>query len=226
VESYQELGRGTLSLGPLQHLAPKAKFCWCNLCSDNGIRTEWEDLWKDPKPVDLWDQKFDQCFALLPSRVVGFALKFMYWAQFLIQGVSEINHDNNDDVWKNLYLLENKAKDTLRALVENHTRSTKERRMIKDLVPGKGAGLVILLHGKYHSIFLVNHNLWLILSGVPGVGKTMTAEALAKVSKKPLMKIGARELDYASPSRTSADLDRYFKLAKNFGAILLMYVSH
>ena len=62
-------------------------------------------------------------------------------------------------------------------------------------------------------------------AGVPGVGKTMTAEALAKISKKPLMKIGAREMDYASASKTSAALDRYFKLANAFGAILLMYVS-
>jgi len=148
VKSFQELESGTVSLDPLKRLPPQMRFCWCDLCSANGLRTEWEALWDRPKSLEYWDAKYAEFFALLPSRVIGFALKAMEWAQFLVRDISDIDYNRKEDVWDNLQMVGNKSKPTLKALVENHTSSTRKQR-IKDLVAGKGAGLVILLHGEY-----------------------------------------------------------------------------
>jgi SpoVK/Ycf46/Vps4 family AAA+-type ATPase len=61
--------------------------------------------------------------------------------------------------------------------------------------------------------------------GVPGIGKTMTAELLAKLVKTELMKIGASELDYSDVAETSRNLQRYFELAARWKLILLMCVQ-
>ena len=50
--------------------------------------------------------------------------------------------------------------------------------MIDDWVKGKGGGLVVLLHG------------------VAGVGKTLTAEAVAELLHRPLYTVGSGELGY------------------------------
>jgi hypothetical protein len=50
----------------------------------------------------------------------------------------------------------------------------------------------------------------------------MTAEALIEEVKKPLLKVGAKELDYGHPTNTSQQLDIYFKLARQWDAIVLM----
>lgn len=145
VEAYREYGPGTLSLGQLQGL-DSTKLCWCAVCSKGELRSDWEERVKNFKPDDVWDAKYDECFALLPSRVNGFALESMCWGQFLIRGVREINYDNKNGVWEALKLTDDqRTKSILKALVMHHNRSVSR---IQDAVPKKGAGLVILLHGK------------------------------------------------------------------------------
>lgn len=69
-------------------------------------------------------------------------------------------------------------KDSLLALVRNHSRGTASSSEGKpddqtqfDLIPGKGKGLIVLLHG------------------APGVGKTSTAESIAAHTNRPLFPI-------------------------------------
>ena len=59
-------------------------------------------------------------------------------------------------------------------------------------------------------------------SGVPGVGKTMTAETVAKVLKRRLLRIDASDLDYQNPAQVSKTLKGYFRMAHLWGAILLL----
>ncbi|KAE8447854.1 hypothetical protein EG329_010083 [Mollisiaceae sp. DMI_Dod_QoI] len=72
-----------------------------------------------------------------------------------------------------------------------------------DFVVGKGRGLVILL------------------SGNPGCGKTLTAEAVAEVTQKPLYMISAGELGTA-PETVDAALTLALELAHRWQAVLLL----
>lgn len=72
-----------------------------------------------------------------------------------------------------------------------------------DLIRGKGKGLIILLHG------------------VPGVGKTSTAESVAAYTHRPLFPITCGDI-----GQTAADVERnlegIFLLARKWGCVLLL----
>jgi SpoVK/Ycf46/Vps4 family AAA+-type ATPase len=71
------------------------------------------------------------------------------------------------------------------------------------VIPGKGDGLFILLHG------------------VPGVGKTATAEAVAQSHGKPLFKITCGDLGL-TPESVESRLRHVFRLASLWDCILLL----
>lgn len=72
----------------------------------------------------------------------------------------------NDSAFERLVLKHTK-KELIEALVTVHLENT----AMSDVVEGKGAGLILLLHGP------------------PGTGKTLTAESVAELAKKPLYRI-------------------------------------
>ncbi|OCK86279.1 P-loop containing nucleoside triphosphate hydrolase protein [Lepidopterella palustris CBS 459.81] len=72
-----------------------------------------------------------------------------------------------------------------------------------DFVQGKGEGLIFLLHGK------------------PGVGKTYTAECIAEYTKRPLLSLTCTDIG-TNPITIESKLTYWFKLAKHWGAILLI----
>lgn len=78
-----------------------------------------------------------------------------------------------------------------------------EETLSQDVIQGKGAGLFILLHG------------------VPGVGKTMTAEAVAQANGKPLFKITCGDIGL-TPEQVETSLRGIFRLASTWDCILLM----
>ena len=59
------------------------------------------------------------------------------------------------------------------------------------------------------------------LEGPPGVGKTLTAETLAKATGKPLYVVGASNIGIF-PGLAEAKLNRIFELAERWQAVLLM----
>ncbi|KAH6980201.1 hypothetical protein EDB82DRAFT_478896 [Fusarium venenatum] len=71
------------------------------------------------------------------------------------------------------------------------------------LVRGKGSGLFILLHG------------------VPCVGKTATAEAVAQANKKPLFSITCGDLGL-TPEAVDSKLNELFRLAHFWDCVLLL----
>ncbi|KAG5768318.1 hypothetical protein H9Q72_004086 [Fusarium xylarioides] len=73
----------------------------------------------------------------------------------------------------------------------------------QDLVRGKGSGLFILLHG------------------VPGVGKTATAEAVAQANNKPLFTITCGDLGL-TPEAVDSKLNEVFRLAHLWDCVLLL----
>lgn len=73
----------------------------------------------------------------------------------------------------------------------------------EDLVRGKGKGLIILLHG------------------VPGVGKTSTAECVAEYTARPLLSITCGDLGDTA-IEVQQHLEYYLNLAHRWGCVMLL----
>lgn len=81
-----------------------------------------------------------------------------------------------------------------------------------DFVSGKGEGLIFLLHGK------------------PGVGKTYTAECVAAHTERPLLSLTCADIG-VDPGKVEKNLEKWFKIASSWGAIMLIdeadiYMEH
>ncbi|OJJ33550.1 hypothetical protein ASPWEDRAFT_116032 [Aspergillus wentii DTO 134E9] len=126
--------------------------------------------------------------------IFSFEDKSFYWAD--VNNIAEINF--NDAAFDHL-ILPSSQKGLVRALVESYTRDES----FDDYIAGKGKGLILLLHGP------------------PGVGKTMTAEAVADLSRRPLYAITSGELG-ASPSDMETHLQKALDLASSYHAVLLL----
>ncbi|KAJ0373437.1 hypothetical protein COL26b_008295 [Colletotrichum chrysophilum] len=125
--------------------------------------------------------------------------------------LSDVEFSNSFD---DLVLPDNHSK-TVRALVDTHeslraTRFSESRTSnplsigsCLDLVKGKGAGLVILLHGP------------------PGVGKTSTAECVADDTKRPLFPITCGDIGETA-LEVEKNLQYNFQLAHKWGCVLLL----
>ena len=72
-----------------------------------------------------------------------------------------------------------------------------------DFIKGKGEGRIFLLHGP------------------PGVGKTATGEAVAEITKRPLLALTCGDLGTTSKEVEKA-LETYFRLAETWGAVILL----
>lgn len=142
---------------------------------------------------------------LLTRRLVGFSLRERKFVNVSISSIRQIKEQN--DAF-NMLELHPGHKLMVRSLVREHFR-LKERRergeetFNQDLIKGKGTGLVFLLHG------------------VPGVGKTATAEAIAQEHKKPLFAITCGDLG-VDPTMVERNLTRIFRWATVWGCILLL----
>ncbi|KAK3331865.1 hypothetical protein B0T19DRAFT_354221 [Cercophora scortea] len=146
---------------------------------------------------------------LLPGAVPGFALRNRKWVLLDLNRLGPINKQGNG--WDDLVLPPG-HRDMVQAMVETHTQdlgSNKDATVGMDLVQGKGRGCIILLHG------------------VPGVGKTSTAECVAAHTKKPLYPITCGnwvrtgDIGYR-PEDVERNMESHFKLAHKWGCVLLL----
>ncbi|KAI1505467.1 P-loop containing nucleoside triphosphate hydrolase protein [Biscogniauxia marginata] len=80
---------------------------------------------------------------------------------------------------------------------------TGDVKISQDIIQGKANNLIILLHG------------------VPGVGKTATAEAVADVNNKPLFPITCGDLGL-EPDKVEVKLSEIFQLANRWNCVLLL----
>ena len=214
--------------------------CDCSECCERFepiLRFSWD---QHPPGKSLTDEQILFC----PPRVLGYAMKLKKWVQLLVGGISD-PEKASDDIFKNLQLEEN-TKRMIKNLVEAHEEGKGGKRGkykgIVDFVEDKGKGLVIMLYGwlfscteyipirnaNYSQGFQVNVT---VLDQLPrlkschsGVGKTLTAEGVARLTRKPLFTIGVSEIGTTSQAieRNLADV---FMLASLWKAVLLMCVT-
>lgn len=155
---------------------------------------KFEDRCKDGNLLDAE-------YTLLPPRVLGYIPVKRIFAQIAVKHLSPIEDKDKNEVWERDLILSEDKKKIIRTLVENQAQMVDQR--VPDLVEGKGNGLVILLHGP------------------PGVGKSLTAECVAKATSKPLFTVGVA--DIGTDSKTVEEkLNRLFSLAAEWDAVLLI----
>lgn len=130
---------------------------------------------------------------LCPPRVLGFALWQKTWVQLLVDNVAPLKTEGTDTAFKLLELAP-KTKELIKSLVQQHTKNNGK---VSDLIPGKGNGLIVLLHGP------------------PGVGKTLTAESVAMLTGKPLYSISMSDIGLSS-AVAETNLIRIFDLAGEY----------
>jgi SpoVK/Ycf46/Vps4 family AAA+-type ATPase len=96
--------------------------------------------------------------------------------------------------------MDTRKRNLIHSLVKSHRNGTET---FDDVVSGKGKGLVGLL------------------SGNPGVGKTLTAEVIAEVTKRPLYMLSAGELG-TQVYDVEKKLDMVLEVTKQWGCVLLI----
>ncbi|PNP59062.1 hypothetical protein THARTR1_01310 [Trichoderma harzianum] len=178
---------------------------WSRKFTQDYIATEtlkW-DQWakKGSGPTDEED------LFLLPDRIFAFVLKTRTWAclhleknAFGEEQLTEIIPQKHP--WDNLELPLG-HKEIVQSLIESHFSDNVGKQMHFDLVKGKGKGVIILLHG------------------VPGVGKTSTAECAAESNGRPLLPIICGDLGL-TPSEVEVKLQHIFRLAQAWGCVMLL----
>ncbi|KAI0023501.1 hypothetical protein F4780DRAFT_51676 [Xylariomycetidae sp. FL0641] len=163
-----------------------------------------------------WIQATDYMFMLFPARVDAFSLVYKTWAKYNVVDLEPVQFQ--DTAWKRL-VLDPEYKDVISAMVVSYLQKSE---VPQDLVPGKGNGIVILLHGP------------------PGVGKTLTAgksryycshlktitadlagECVSERFQKPLYRVTAGDLG-TDPENLELKLKGIFDRAMRWDAILLL----
>ncbi len=135
----------------------------------------------------------DERYMTMPT-LFGFSMSAKTWGELEVDKLEEIEW--NDNAFDYL-VLEDDLKDMTRALVENHSGS------FEDIVQGKGGGVIFLLHG------------------VPGVGKTLTAETVAELLHRPLYSVSVGELG-TNPDLLEERLREILDVATAWDAVLLL----
>lgn len=149
----------------------------------------------------------DEDYILLPRRMFAYSLWQRSFVQIDSHYLSKKSSSQSGREPFEELSIKPETKTVIESLVKSHFRRQKAERdgyevESQDLIRGKGKGTVILLHG------------------VPGVGKTATAEAIAQKWKKPLFPITCGDLGFTADSVENS-LNEIFRLAHLWDCILL-----
>lgn len=133
--------------------------------------------------------------------VTAFKLKTKVWDDLPVEHIREIDWIPN---MMSRLVLNQDVKDLIVALIDyKTTQATDDEQNFDDFVPGKGKGIVMLL------------------CGPPGVGKTLTAEAVSEHSKSPLYRINVQDLG-SRVSAMESGLQTAMRRCAHWNAILLL----
>ncbi|KAF4547047.1 ATPase-like protein 9 [Elsinoe fawcettii] len=134
---------------------------------------------------------------LLSGKIYGYCIGDQKWSMFTVGSIQEVVWD---DAVLGCLVIPEKTKRQILDLIKVHVKQSSP---FDDFVRGKGRGLVCLLYGQ------------------PGLGKTMTAEAIAESTRKPLITVSSGTLGEDSYDVRN-NLVEVFELATRWEAILLL----
>ncbi len=124
----------------------------------------------------------------------GFSFTTKRWGEIYIDQLKQIKFD--DDAFDYL-VLDSDVKTMMKALIVNVKHS------FKDIIGGKSGGCIFMLHGP------------------PGVGKTLTCEAVAELLHKPLYSITVGELG-TNVDSLEKKLTDILEIANSWDAVILI----
>lgn len=139
----------------------------------------------------------EEQYALCTPIVRGYCLPTKQWVQFYVDNVRDIEW--SDEAFKKL-VLPLDYKKVIWAFVDSQLALSDH---FDDVVQGKGQGVILLLTGE------------------PGVGKTLTAESLAEEMRRPLYSMSAGELGNEA-DEVERNLQRALEISTKWGAVLLL----
>ncbi|KLU89558.1 hypothetical protein MAPG_08529 [Magnaporthiopsis poae ATCC 64411] len=178
---------------------------WDSKLSEQVIFEEWEKCQRWDKERTGPSEEDD--LLLLTDRIFAFVFRTRKWACL------KLGRDNDreemlrekkcrPEPWNDLQLPDG-HKRLVQSLIESHSSKEGPRSLHFDLVRAKGKGVTILLHG------------------VPGVGKTSTAECAAEANNRPLLPITCGDLG-TKPREVEKKLEEAFQLAQLWSCVLLL----
>lgn len=129
--------------------------------------------------------------------VRGYAIKNKKWLIFFVDQVQPVTFSEN--AFSSL-VLPPQTKDLIQAFVSSQVRY---RDTFDDVIAGKGQGMIMLL------------------SGPPGVGKTLTAESVAENMQVPLYMLSAGDLGL-EPAEIEETLNTILEMVAKWNAVLLL----
>ena len=135
-----------------------------------------------------------QLYPVVWPALVGYSFTAKAWAHVLVTGLHPIQF--KDDAFDAL-VLDPQRKRLIKSLVVYGSEA------FDDVIPGKSGGSVFLLHGP------------------PGVGKTLTAEAIAEVLHRPLYYVTMGELGI-DPVEMEKKLSHVLDLCSGWDALVLL----
>ena len=145
--------------------------------------------------LTLWESVPDELVLYCWPAMVGFSFSAKAWGHVLVSGLEPIRFA--DRALDQLVLAEERKR-LIRALVRFGGEHNTD-----DIVGGKRGGSVFLLHGP------------------PGVGKTLTAEAIAEVLHRPLYYVTMGELGL-TPDEMERRLSDVLELCAGWNALALL----
>ncbi|KAF8603610.1 P-loop containing nucleoside triphosphate hydrolase protein [Ceratobasidium sp. AG-I] len=140
----------------------------------------------------------DDILCLTPPAHFGWSFTAKAWGLIMVENMSEIAFD---ELAFDQLVLRKEYKKMIKALVETH--SGHGNGLAKDLVAGKGGGMVMVLHGK------------------PGTGKTLTAEAISEHLKCPLYIVSSGELGIQA-AQLERQLNDILEMTSAWKAVVLI----
>ncbi|KAK3389893.1 P-loop containing nucleoside triphosphate hydrolase protein [Podospora didyma] len=127
----------------------------------------------------------------------GFSFGDKKWGGFSMSRLTPITW--NEQAFQEL-VMDPQTKMLIHSMVKQHSSHDGG---FDDIISGKGKGMIGLF------------------SGPPGSGKTLTAEAVAEITKRPLYSVSAGELGI-EPHQVDEKLTRILELAHKWDAVLLL----
>ncbi|KND93453.1 26S protease regulatory subunit 4, partial [Tolypocladium ophioglossoides CBS 100239] len=129
--------------------------------------------------------------------VRGYALQNKRWMEFYIDDIGAVQF--NEDAFSSLVMPEEK-KELILAFAQSQV---KYKSAFDDVISGKGKGIIMLL------------------SGGPGIGKTLTAESVAEEMRVPLYSMSAGDLG-SEAYNVEANLSKILGMVADWNAVLLL----
>ncbi|UNI23833.1 hypothetical protein JDV02_009627 [Purpureocillium takamizusanense] len=148
-----------------------------------------------PDTLSIWETVPSELAMYCWPALAGFSFTAKAWGQVLVEGLEPVTF--RDEAFENLVLAEERKR-LIRALVRFGASSG-----VDDLVSGKSGSSIFLLHGP------------------PGVGKTLTVEAIAELIHLPLYIVTMGELGATAQSLEDR-LGEILELCSEWNALMLL----